>query len=133
LEVDDVKHSTFGVFVNWLYTQQIVAGKVSGRSHLMDVWLLADRFMVPSLQNAALVSLDRLLTYRDWFTPAAIQLIYENSSTEGTLRQYLLDTWTKKEITDPDAYPNQFLGDLLNRTLSNSPFLKPAALSGDTL
>lgn len=50
LDVDEI---AFGVIANWFYTQKILdtSGKVPLQSVLARVWILADRFLIPVLQN----------------------------------------------------------------------------------
>jgi hypothetical protein len=62
----DVK--VFGVFSNWLYTQKILDSKGDqlDLGTLADLWILADRFLVPVLQNRVVDSLyDKLNSGRE--------------------------------------------------------------------
>lgn len=62
----DVK--VFGVFSNWLYTQKILdsKGDQPDLGTLAHLWILADRFLVPVLQNRVVDSLyDKLNSGRE--------------------------------------------------------------------
>jgi hypothetical protein len=52
----DVDLEAFGIIVNWMYTKDIVAsnGEQPGLCTLARVWILADRFLIPKLQNQAM-------------------------------------------------------------------------------
>ncbi|KAH8601680.1 hypothetical protein B0O99DRAFT_588866 [Bisporella sp. PMI_857] len=60
LELDDTEPAVFGSFVQWLYTQDIVDGKGSlpDQPTLVNLWILADKILVPRLQNQIIRALD---------------------------------------------------------------------------
>lgn len=49
------------MFVNWLYTQRVEdkKGKLPRSGPLVNLWLLADLFIMPKLQNQILLELDK--------------------------------------------------------------------------
>lgn len=54
MKLDDVDAKTFGIFTNWLYTQDLMDG--SGEylidiADLSQLWILAQRFLMPRMQN----------------------------------------------------------------------------------
>lgn len=61
LDLEDTEPHVFGTFVNWLYSQDIenAEGEVPDDSTLVNLWLLADRLLVPKLQNHVIRALAR--------------------------------------------------------------------------
>jgi hypothetical protein len=55
VELEDGPPAAFNLFVNWLYTQEIRKEFMDllndDNTTLVEAWILADRFMVPRLQN----------------------------------------------------------------------------------
>lgn len=58
----DVNLKAFGIIANWMYTQDIVAssGEPPDLCTLAQVWILADRFLMPKLKNQAMTDLINL-------------------------------------------------------------------------
>jgi hypothetical protein len=56
MKLDDIEKSTFGLFVNWLYTQKIenVDGDEMTMLKVLQLWNLGQRFLIPQLQNSAM-------------------------------------------------------------------------------
>ena len=61
MSLEDTEPHVFGTFVNWLYSQEIenVDGEVPEDSTLINLWLLADKCLVPKLQNQVIRALDK--------------------------------------------------------------------------
>lgn len=61
LDLEDTEPHVFGTFVNWLYSQDIenAEGEVPDDSTLVNLWLLADKCLVPRLQNQVMRALDK--------------------------------------------------------------------------
>jgi hypothetical protein len=56
MELDDIEGATFGLFFNWLYTQEVEypnAGVIK-MLELGKLWNLGQRFIIPQLQNKAM-------------------------------------------------------------------------------
>jgi hypothetical protein len=56
MELDDIEADTFGLFVNWLYTQKIERADDTNLTaeELGKLWILGQRFIIPQLQNKAM-------------------------------------------------------------------------------
>ena len=52
----------FGLFLNWLYTKRIVdqSGMFPVFEDLADLWIFADRVLVPKLQDQILLALNQV-------------------------------------------------------------------------
>lgn len=68
MNLNDVHPEIFGVFVNWLYTQKIENAVDKSLLTLKDLavlWNLADRFLIPILQNNAMARM--MMADKQWF------------------------------------------------------------------
>lgn len=130
MELEDVYPVTFGILGNWLYKQTLEEeiGWVDDLATLLDLWLLADRFLVPRLQNQALTLLENVRGLkRPHGRPILVhmfKMIYDNASEDTPLRKYIAATWHNRVI-DPDDpndvshYPPGLVLDYENR---NNPW-----------
>jgi len=118
-ELDDTPHEVFGIFVNWLYMQKIeIKSDCEWAIRcilLMNVWLLADRVMVPRLQNEALALLERAGREGREFPPSQYQRIYRNTTKDSPLRACIVKMWPDLTISNSELYPRELLVDLVNR------------------
>jgi hypothetical protein len=118
-ELDDTPHVVFGIFVNWLYMQKIKIDpdcEWSIRCVLLtNVWLLAGRVMVPSLQNEALVLLENARRRDLEFPPSQYQHVYRNTTQDRPLRTCIVKMWSDRTISNSELYPRELLVDLVNR------------------
>lgn len=143
LELEDTCPESFGIFVNWLYKQRIewpLGWVFDVRATLLNLWLLADRLVVPKLQNQALTFLENARGLKHtkhqgralpvhMFYP-----VYDNTLKDSPLRKYIAATWNNGVI-DPDDedIPSELQVDILNTILSRGTLAKPAALSMEEL
>jgi len=117
--LDNTPHEVFGIFVNWLYMQKI---KIKSDCEwpircilLMNVWLLADRVMVPRLQNEALILLECAPRRGREFPPSQYHRIYQNTTKDSPLRACIVTMWPDVAISNSELYPRELLVDLVNR------------------
>jgi hypothetical protein len=81
------------MFVNWLYTQDIADGErdLPESNNLIDLWILADRFIVPRLQNQAMeLIIDNRTRVGSISVKTEIRA-YENTAEGSKLRSALVD------------------------------------------
>jgi hypothetical protein len=93
VELEDAPPAAFNMFVNWLYTQDIVDGELDlpDSNNLIDLWILADRFIVPRLQNQAMeLILDKKMRAGHISVKTHIRA-YENTARGSKLRSILVD------------------------------------------
>ncbi|KAH7304866.1 hypothetical protein BKA65DRAFT_560359 [Rhexocercosporidium sp. MPI-PUGE-AT-0058] len=64
MTLDDIDPVIFGSFVNWVYHQNVEADKgvKMGPEMLVKLWIVAERFIVPKLQNQAMNMLFQTLS-----------------------------------------------------------------------
>ena len=121
VELYEVKPETFGIFVNWIYTQDIFSegGEIPNVQGLVHLWLLADRLLVPSLQNKALdlIESTRQQKGNDRLPSEIFPVIYENTNAESALRLYVVRVCSAPylaKIKNTKNYPHEMLVDVIN-------------------
>lgn len=112
----DVNLKAFGLFVNWLYNQVIVgaSGEQPSLSTVAHLWILAERFLLPKLQNQAMDKMYSILV--TGATPVREFASFCNiAEHHGDGDNRLIDlaaavlTWQKPGDTfniDPDLVPH---------------------------
>jgi hypothetical protein len=101
VELEDTPPAAFNIFVKWLYTQDIAReekGLLNGdNTTLVDAWILADRFMIPRLQNKLMGCIKRESCSLDsWFR------LYEKTAPGSKLRSYIVDRTIDEIISCQD-------------------------------
>ncbi|CAG8972088.1 hypothetical protein HYALB_00004954 [Hymenoscyphus albidus] len=91
--MEDVSPGAFALFVEWIYTQQIPCDERlhyrKATENLVGLWLLADRCLVPKLQNQALV-LDRERRRLNYRLASSAAQVYEETSVDSPFRRFPL-------------------------------------------
>lgn len=144
MELEDVYPVTFGILVNWIYKQTLEEqiGWVDDQATLLDLWLLADRLLIPQLQNQALTLLENVRGLQNpegraipshMFRP-----IYDNTSEDSPLRKYIAATWHNGvlDLDDPEdqrRYPLELLLDYENKFHAWGKLSTPDALGMEEL
>ena len=64
LILKDIEEKVFHLLVHWLYTQRldVADGEAKALILFTKLWLMADRFMMPALQNATIDRIAKLLS-----------------------------------------------------------------------
>jgi ADP-dependent phosphofructokinase/glucokinase len=129
LQLEEVEGEIFGIFANWLYTQTIEDenAKVPSADQLIQLWILADRLLVPTLQNQALLVLDK---QRQGGAPGSrpssrnYNYAYEYTKDNSPLRLYIIEYCVldkQNRIHNTASYPHQMLVDIINATRKRYP------------
>jgi hypothetical protein len=125
LDLEDVSSTTFDIFVNWLYTQNVSTHVLDSERAgskffcLAALWTLADRLLIPRLQNEALVVLDQLRVALHKRLDNIFNHVYENTVEGSPLRRYVVQlsgSWfqSRKELINFERYPREILFDMVN-------------------
>ncbi len=118
LDLDDTKPKIFGMFLNWLYSQEVVddEGNSPSCSDYINLWILADRLLVPTLQTHVLAQLgiSRKANEKGKSLSSGIfQRVWDNTIEGSPLRAYLVEAMVKKPkpsgIKCPSHYPHGML------------------------
>lgn len=117
-ELEDVCPIAFGLFVSWLYSQRVeyINGNILMREEPLELLLLAERLLIPRLQNETIT-----LLAKDAFPKSPISKkfgrLYENTVEGSPLRRFFIarqtGPWYATDgLVDSDDYPRQMLLDM---------------------
>ncbi|KAF8859757.1 hypothetical protein BDZ45DRAFT_725098 [Acephala macrosclerotiorum] len=129
LNLEDTNPLAFGVFVTWLYTQNIcrdsedaMKNDITWYSVLIDLWILADTILVPRLQNQTLEDIDKHRAVVKRIPRRLYHQIYDGTSPGSPLRLYLIDYCinSPRETAEVDSHPTQLLVDIINEMRSQT-------------
>ncbi|PVH71817.1 hypothetical protein DL98DRAFT_577183 [Cadophora sp. DSE1049] len=116
VKLEETSPSVFGIFVNWLYTQTLVnkSSEQPLSSHLFKLWILADKLLIPRLQNDILSMLEAARKSKG-LPSAVFGYVYENTTEESMLRKYIVAMCLSKTETmkNPDDYPRELLLEIV--------------------
>lgn len=146
--LEDIGSDAFRLLVQWLYSQKIdveleddsVAGHKDGETAakevevtpepeaawasqdlgLVQLWVTADRLLIPRLQNAVMLTLDDLWNNPEderHSTTGCLSYVYEHTSIGSPLRSMVVDQFAyvavPRRISEhPDDLPREMLVDL---------------------
>ena len=102
LIIDDFDYpDAFGAVQSWMYTQSMNGWEAAwGREYtktLYIVWILADRLLMPNLQNELMGHL-----WKNSLPLRIFDYVYENTGPRSKLRKYIADTMAGYKC--PDDY-----------------------------
>jgi len=89
---DDIHPAVFGIFSNWIYSQKILNhdNEVPHLLSLGRLWVLADRFLIPSLQNGVIDAISHQLDIRKTTgLHSLINLAYQHTEGDNELARFV--------------------------------------------
>lgn len=124
MNLPEDRYEAFLVFANWIHGQNDILPVNSDCTLLVQAWILADKLLVPKLQNRLM---GLLVSCTEQLTPGhlPINLIYENTLTQSKLRVFALQRYVQqiKANTlseDWHALPEEFQKELSVGLLDSS-------------
>ncbi|TVY78457.1 hypothetical protein LSUE1_G006516 [Lachnellula suecica] len=120
MDLCEASPKVFGMFVNWLYTQSIAQTKDESDFHsLVELWILADRLLIPTLQNDTLEAIDRRRVALNARPVPMFNKVYEYTSPSSPLRKYIIQLAGSgfdlgMVLLTPEKYPKELLVDMIN-------------------
>jgi len=119
--LEDTTNEAFSLFVAWLYTQKInievAEDQTFKASALPILWVLAEKLLIPSLQNLTIDSIEQYRKDKKVILGPSIKYIYSNTSAGSPLRKLLVDQCASSVIRtafseNPQYYPQEMLIEL---------------------
>lgn len=121
LDIEDTNPKTFAMFARWIEESTLLtrSGKYPKQEKLVQLWLLADEFIAPKLQNEIVMALETRRPHLDEgrISLESITETYKGTPKGSHLRLYLAATFARFDtanIKNPGSYPKDFLGDVIN-------------------
>lgn len=127
--IEDFKQpNAFYYIQSWMYTQQTDSWKLEyGAScpvRIFHVWILADRLLMPRLQNAVM----ELMHDAPCVPLRQLRVVYDNTLPESKLRNYLIDLCAIRKFSkeDKDSWlaagvPSELLLNILIAQIRDIP------------
>ncbi|GAB7360233.1 hypothetical protein MBLNU230_g7993t1 [Neophaeotheca triangularis] len=121
--------SSFAHLVRWMYTRQLPnRGTMQEGDSLIQLYILADRRMVPLLMNAVIDQLRNLVAETGTFPTHRLKDIYKNTIEGSPLRKFTIDiigrTSYAKDILSDDQlswWPLEAIVDLTRSVWTATP------------
>jgi len=122
--LEDTTSAAFGIVTHWLYSQTLhyeVGWSISDELlELANVWILADKLLIPRLQNDAIDRISALLEMSSDSDEALpyLKYIYDNAPPDGPLCRMAIARWNQHIGTvafddgNPNSLPPRLLYDL---------------------
>jgi BTB/POZ domain len=102
MEYPDAHPHVFGIFVQWIHTQTIgsVCYKAESAFRIVQLWILSDRLLVPSLQNLAI----RVLCGYNYWLPdlETFQMAYTNTGFGSPIQRLLIKAFAIRSKLSQD-------------------------------
>jgi hypothetical protein len=122
-KLEDTAATAFTLFVQWLYTRKIE--EVTKSEHfigeyfhaLTRLWVLADKLLIPCLQNQAIDAIDEWRKAHNMIAVHDFKYAYQNTSDDSPLRRLFVQhcVWnlTSETFKLPEyKFPEEMLRDL---------------------
>jgi hypothetical protein len=121
-ELEDVSEDTAKFLVQWIYHQTLTIAQIeNGGTYirtewcaLHQLWVLADKLLIPRLQNAVLRYLIQIRDLAKIVPTSTISYVYMNTAPSSPLRRFVADYCASKlGIERLQASPETFLKEML--------------------
>jgi len=91
-KLEETTEGAFGLLSQWIYTQKLdgdLGGKEKAGPNLYRLWILAEKLLMPRLQNLAIDHIEAdHVKYRVIFVPE-FEYVWENTTVDSPLRRLL--------------------------------------------
>lgn len=120
----DVEQEVVSLLVNWFYTQEIILESLERDEcvegdwgNIPRLWVLADKLLIPRLQNACISKLVELEEKFRRVATGILHYVYSNTAKGSPLRLLLLHQCTclmelKAFMEHPTLFPHEMLLEL---------------------
>lgn len=89
------------------------AKKAAEDTHLFKLWVLADKLLIPQLQNSVLHKVQEICTGTNIIPTSSITYVYDNTHQGSPLRRWILNECASLQMTWFEEHPTQFPKDML--------------------
>lgn len=131
MDLEDVLPTTFDLFLDWLYMQKVEtnldpdAPNATQNEQYMGfakLWILADRLLVPRLQNEVIIAFDKVRVANNLRLEICSNIIYENTAEGSPLQQYIVQLAgsgfeNKRKLLQSRFYSKDMLFDVITEVI----------------
>ncbi|KAF8848134.1 hypothetical protein BDZ45DRAFT_539644, partial [Acephala macrosclerotiorum] len=123
-KLEDVGQRTVRLLIHWMYHQELDIGKITSQMKsltdkmLVELWVLADKLLIPPLQNTIIHELERQRNRFRATSTSCINYVYEKTAPGSPLRR-LFVSWCAWNMARsrfeerPEHFPKEMLLDLV--------------------
>lgn len=123
-ELEDTTKGAVQLLVEWIYTQKLDLNGLEDEKTwdaqcmcLANLWVLADKLLMRSLQNSAMGKLETLCARHHWIPVVILNYVYDNTQKKSQLRRFLLYKCALKLDAEnytrfPEEFPKEMLLEL---------------------
>ncbi|KAE9381284.1 hypothetical protein N431DRAFT_392327 [Stipitochalara longipes BDJ] len=130
--LEDASPRTVRLLIHWMYHQELDVGKILRNDKskidqiLVELWVLADKLLVPALQNVVIKELERLRNKYKTTSTRCLPYVYEKTGPGSELRKLFI-SWCAFNVTStrfeekPDHFPHEMLLELAQVLVEKMP------------
>jgi len=113
MTLHDTEAKTFGLLVSYIYVGELDNAGIITADDLLRLWILADRVLIPKLQNHVLRIIETLAE----FEPSVDLLhhIYHRDHQYSLLRDFISEFFAMRQcavLADPEDLPKDMLAEI---------------------
>ncbi|CZR51148.1 uncharacterized protein PAC_01023 [Phialocephala subalpina] len=139
-KLEDVGQKTVRLLIHWMYHQELDVGKTTSQTKsltdkmLIELWVLADKLLIPPLQNSIVQELERQRKRFKATSTSCINYVYEKTAPGSPLRRLFVSwcAWNvaRSRFEDrPEHFPKEMLLDLVQLLAQRVPTSTKEALA----
>jgi hypothetical protein len=137
--MEDTTEGAFTLLAQWFYTQKLdgdLGGANVAGDNLARLWVLAERLLIPRLQNLAIDRIDEKRIECNCIYIGALQYVWDSTAPDSPLRRLFIHqcVWNLRSDvyrSSIDKFPKQMLAEICvlfeERTKSNAKFSRNMA------
>jgi hypothetical protein len=118
--MEDITEGSFTLLVQWFYTQKLdgdLGGASDVGSNLARLWVLAERLLIPRLQNLAIDRLEEKHRECNLVYTGILQHVWDSTAHDSPLPQLFIHhcVWNLKPESYRsciDSFPKQMLAEI---------------------
>jgi hypothetical protein len=130
----DITEGVFTLLVQWFYTQKLdgdLGGVSVSGNKLARLWILAEKLLIPRLQNLAIKRLEEKRIEYSFIHIGAFQHVWDNTAQDSPLRRLIIHhcVWNLNKNTyrsSIENFPKEMLAEICflfrDNTISNAKF-----------
>lgn len=113
MKLHDTNAKSFGLLVSYIYIGELENGGIITADDLLNLWMLADRVLMPKLQNHVLRIVESLTEFEP--SKSVLQMIYHPDRQYSILRDFLTEFFALNQcaaLANPEDLPKEMLAEI---------------------
>ena len=113
MKLHDTNAKAFGLLVSYIYIGELENGGVITADDLLHLWILADRVLMPKLQNHVLKIVETIGEFEP--SKGVLKMIYHPDRQYSVLRDFLSEFFALNQcaaLANPEDLPKEMLAEI---------------------